>query len=156
MSLQTLKNQKGFTIVELLIVIVVIGILAAITIVAFNGIQDRGKTSSGQALASSVAKKIEAIQSVQGAYTSAGTGALTGAQINTAAGSSTQPVGEARLDTPSAVIGATSATASGLTTSNADNGKVVSVWTCTNGANVYYLDFSSTSTVRSVKAGQGC
>ena len=34
-------KQKGFTIVELLIVIVVIGILAAITIVAYNGIQKR-------------------------------------------------------------------------------------------------------------------
>lgn len=35
------KQQSGFTIVELLIVIVVIGILAAITIVAYNGIQAR-------------------------------------------------------------------------------------------------------------------
>lgn len=35
------NNQMGFTIVELLIVIVVIGILAAITIVAYNGIQKR-------------------------------------------------------------------------------------------------------------------
>ena len=33
--------QKGFTIVELLIVIVIIAILAAITIVAYNGIQGR-------------------------------------------------------------------------------------------------------------------
>jgi prepilin-type N-terminal cleavage/methylation domain-containing protein len=33
------QKQRGFTIVELLIVIVVIGILAAITIVAYNGIQ---------------------------------------------------------------------------------------------------------------------
>lgn len=37
--------QKGFTIVELLIVIVVIGILAAITIVAYNGIQNRAKNT---------------------------------------------------------------------------------------------------------------
>ncbi len=37
------KKQTGFTIVELLIVIVVIGILAAISIVAFNGIQERAK-----------------------------------------------------------------------------------------------------------------
>lgn len=36
-----MKAQRGFTIVELLIVIVVIGILAAITIVAYNGIQQR-------------------------------------------------------------------------------------------------------------------
>ena len=36
-----MKKQTGFTIVELLIVIVVIGILAAITIVAYNGMQQR-------------------------------------------------------------------------------------------------------------------
>lgn len=39
-------KQKGFTIVELLIVIVVIGILAAITTVAYNGIQNRARTAT--------------------------------------------------------------------------------------------------------------
>ncbi len=39
------QKQKGFTIVELLIVIVVIGILAAITIVAYNGVQTRANQS---------------------------------------------------------------------------------------------------------------
>lgn len=43
MSIIRQRNQHGFTIVELLIVIVVIGILAAITIVAFNGVQQRGR-----------------------------------------------------------------------------------------------------------------
>jgi type II secretion system protein G len=38
-------KKSGFTIVELLIVIVVIGILAAITIVAFNGAQQRARDS---------------------------------------------------------------------------------------------------------------
>jgi prepilin-type N-terminal cleavage/methylation domain-containing protein len=41
-----IKKQTGFTIVELLIVIVVIGILAAITIVAFNGIQARANNAA--------------------------------------------------------------------------------------------------------------
>ena len=40
------KNKNtGFTIVELLIVVVVIAILAAITIVSYNGIQTRAKTA---------------------------------------------------------------------------------------------------------------
>lgn len=38
-------KNGGFTIVELLIVIVVIGILAAITITAFNGIQERARNN---------------------------------------------------------------------------------------------------------------
>lgn len=38
-------KQKGFTIVELLIVIVVIGILAAISIVAYNGIRTRANNT---------------------------------------------------------------------------------------------------------------
>ena len=42
---QSVKPQPGFTIVELLIVIVVIAILAAITIVAYNGIQQRARNA---------------------------------------------------------------------------------------------------------------
>lgn len=40
------KKNPGFTIVELLIVIVVIAILAAISLVTYNGIQTRAKVSA--------------------------------------------------------------------------------------------------------------
>lgn len=58
----TLKQtkQRGFTIVELLIVVVIIAILAAITIVAYNGIQNRAKTTAAAGAASTLQKKSEA------------------------------------------------------------------------------------------------
>lgn len=46
-SLKQIKRQhQAFTIVELLIVIVVIAILAAISVVAYNGVQQRAKASA--------------------------------------------------------------------------------------------------------------
>lgn len=39
-------KERGFTIVELLVVIVIIGILATITIVAYNGIRKRAQTTA--------------------------------------------------------------------------------------------------------------
>ena len=60
MSLKGIKaNNQGFTIVELLIVVVVIAILAAITIVSYNGITNRANASAAASLAASVQKKAE-------------------------------------------------------------------------------------------------
>lgn len=55
---QKVTATKGFTIVELLIVIVVIGILAAITIVAYNGIQQRAQVAKRQSDTQSYHKAI--------------------------------------------------------------------------------------------------
>ena len=40
------KQDKGFTLVELLIVIVILGILATVTVFAVRGITDQGQTSA--------------------------------------------------------------------------------------------------------------
>ena len=62
------KHQSGFTIVELLIVIVVIGILAAITIVAYNGIQQRGRDVKRTSDVGSLKKLVELYKVDNGTY----------------------------------------------------------------------------------------
>jgi len=62
------RRRQGFTIVELLIVIVVIGILAAITIVAYNGIQDRATWAKLQGDLSGINKSIQLYYAENGSY----------------------------------------------------------------------------------------
>ena len=52
-------RSGGFTIVELLIVIVVIGILASITVVAFNGVQNRARETALKSDLNNAAKLLE-------------------------------------------------------------------------------------------------
>jgi prepilin-type N-terminal cleavage/methylation domain-containing protein len=62
------NNSKGFTIVELLIVIVVIGILAAITIVAYNGVQQRARNTQVNAGVDTYYKALRSYHAVNGSY----------------------------------------------------------------------------------------
>lgn len=68
MSIRKTNTRSGFTIVELLIVIVVIGILAAITIVAYNGVQGRANNSVVQGDLRNTFNKLEQYYAINGNY----------------------------------------------------------------------------------------
>lgn len=68
------KSRSGFTIVELLIVIVVIGILAAITIVAYNGIQQRARDTARKSDLALIAKSLKLYYVDNGDYAVSGCG----------------------------------------------------------------------------------
>ncbi len=54
------KQETGFTIVELLIVIIVVSILATIVIVAYNGVQEKARSAKVQSEVESLEEIVEA------------------------------------------------------------------------------------------------
>lgn len=62
------KSTSGFTIVELVIVIVVIGILASITIVAYNGVQGRAKNVQFLSAFDTYEKSLRQYKTFEGHY----------------------------------------------------------------------------------------
>lgn len=62
------KKQTGFTIVELLIVVVVIAILAAISIVAYSGVQDRARYAKAATDLNTINRSLNVYQAQYGSY----------------------------------------------------------------------------------------
>lgn len=67
-NIKNKQKDRGFTIVELLVVIVVIGILAAITIVSYTGVTTRAKGAQAKSNASSIVSVAEAYFADKSAY----------------------------------------------------------------------------------------
>lgn len=61
-----MKSRKGFTLIELMVVVLIVGILAAVAIPILRGRIDSAKWSEGKAMIGSIATAIRAYQAEKG------------------------------------------------------------------------------------------
>ena len=66
--IQSEKKDRGFTLVELLIVIVILGILATVTVFAVKGMTDKAKTNTCAADKKAMEVAVEGFYADTGAY----------------------------------------------------------------------------------------
>ncbi|MEG2285798.1 MAG: type II secretion system protein, partial [Eubacterium sp.] len=77
------KNQKGFTLVELIVVLVILAILAAFTIPAMLGFVNDARDKASIAEARECYVAAQAVSSEVGSTVIAGTGIVTPANVGT-------------------------------------------------------------------------
>lgn len=80
------RRENGFTIVELLVVIVIIGILASITMVSYAGITDKAAAATLQADLKNASTQLEIDKATSGTYPSSAAAANNGAGLKASSG----------------------------------------------------------------------
>ena len=131
------KVQQGFTLIELMIVVVIIGILAAIAIPAYQDYIARSQASEAVNLTSGLKATVADIYANQGVFTNADTGSQGIPAAASITGTYTQQVAVADGVITATMKGAGSV-ASGLQgttivlTSDVTSGGSIQ-WTCTGG-----------------------
>lgn len=74
------RKQSGFTIVELLIVIVVIGILVALVVTTFSGIQRKARNTERESDVKAIHSQLEAYFNEEGVYPALGDDGINDAE----------------------------------------------------------------------------
>ena len=148
--------QKGFTLIELMIVVAIIGILAAVALPAYQDYTVRAKVSEVILAASSCRTTVtEMVQTAQNANVASTLPAACSFSVTKYVASGSVDANGIITATGSAgaLGGATTATANAITLSpsisgvalvgSTDGGKVITSWTCatavTNGMPAKYL-----------------
>lgn len=131
-NIKSRQRERGFTIVELLIVIVVIGILAGITVVSYSGITRRADASKAQANANSARSVAEAFNADKGYYpalAATGTDNLTTGSTSTKIPSGMTVVPDNLTTSPiTAANGKTTVAYACLTTCSSSTGGRITWW----------------------------
>ena len=145
-------KQQGFTIVELLIVIVIIGILAAISIVAYNGVTQKARDDQRVSDARNIANAAASYNAEYGTWPTARQ--VKGVDDVTGAAAGTKFTTVKLTGTAAERIGQASGTA--LTAAPAVGDKDRKYWyrLCTDGVQVHYwVEGKSSAVAESVTAG---
>lgn len=157
-KIKKLRNKEsGFTIVELLIVIVVIGILAAITIVSYTGITTQANNAAYQQDAASIVSVADAFYARTSAYPTAS------ADFTNASNYTKLPANIAVAVTTGTVTGSVGADpcTAGLGTQTwavcktTAGVKTYSAKVCAGGVTVYYVK-DAANTLQTANSGAGC
>lgn len=111
-----MMRTSGFTIVELLIVVVVIAILASITIVSYNGIANQAKESVLKSELQSAAKQLLLVQATEGSLPADADGVKK---------ADTTTLTYVRIDNNSFCLAATSTTLPDVTFHTMDGGAIL-------------------------------
>ncbi len=98
--LQKQRVLTGFTIVELLIVIVVIGILAAISVVAYNGITQSAQNAQTKQAAAQWVKAMQLYKTEKGSWPTPRYVCLGGSYKYGISGTDTSGIAQCRQDYP--------------------------------------------------------